>query len=65
MWTRTVILSQREWDERTWNENRPMDVIIEIVDNRTGDTVNWAWVAPDGIGAFYYDTKAELVDQHC
>ncbi len=56
-----VIISNEYWDDLADRFRRPCEVPVEV--NFPNGNVLYAW-SPDGRGAFYYDTLAELEQNH-
>lgn len=56
-----IRMSEKRWDELEWDENRPVEVPVEI--HYSSGRIGYAW-SPDGRGACYYETLEELQAQH-
>ena len=55
------VISMKSWDAKEWDGKRPSEVAVRIK-CEDGSSV-YAW-SPDGYGAYYYDTLAEVRDNH-
>ena len=58
---KTLTMSDKTWDALEDGERRPTDVAVRV--RFPNGAVLFAY-SPDGYGAFYYDTLAELETNH-
>lgn len=56
------VIHKDTWEKMSWDAKRPTDVAVRLVDSNN-KTYCYAW-SPDGEGAFYYETLAELQSEH-
>jgi len=58
---KTQTMASRTWDALEDGERRPCEVAVKII--YPNGAVLFAY-SPDGYGAFYYDTLADLKTNH-